>query len=235
MGAAAAQDRRALGGPLERRGGPQQAPRREVGDEAELLDPQRPGAAGLEPGQQLLEVDEALVSLVLRYALHQVGPVRIARVVVPDEDPAAGPDDPHHLLQRPAHRVGVGDVVHRRDREAEVELAVGERHLGAGALHRPDLRRALLHHVEHPLRRIEADHVVAEPRPARAGEDAGAAADVEEAARRRRGLQHEPGITVRPCRSITRVDGPASFCTSAVLPVATIFPSRIAIACRMEN
>ena len=44
-----------------------------------------------------------------------------------------------------------------------------------------------------------------------------------------------PGITVRPCRSITRVAGPASFCTSAVLPVATIFPSRIAIACRIEN
>ena len=34
---------------------------------------------------------------------------------------------------------------------------------------------------------------------------------------------------------MTRVFGPASFRTSAVLPSATILPSRIAIACRIEN
>ena len=34
-----------------------------------------------------------------------------------------------------------------------------------------------------------------------------------------------PGMTVRPRRSITRVDGPANFRTSSVDPVAVIRPS----------
>src|ERR1700674_4224179 len=44
-----------------------------------------------------------------------------------------------------------------------------------------------------------------------------------------------PGITVRPCRSITRVRGPACFRTSALLPTAVILPSRMAMASRVEN
>src|SRR5580765_6877290 len=39
-----------------------------------------------------------------------------------------------------------------------------------------------------------------------------------------------PGITVRPCRSITRVPGPASARRSAERPTATIVPSRTASA-----
>src|SRR5665213_3252688 len=44
-----------------------------------------------------------------------------------------------------------------------------------------------------------------------------------------------PGITVRPCRSITRVCGPASLRMSELPPTAAILPSRMAMAFRMEN
>ena len=43
-----------------------------------------------------------------------------------------------------------------------------------------------------------------------------------------------PGITVRPSRSITRVCGPASLRTSAVVPVAAMRPSRMASAWRTD-
>src|SRR5512135_737476 len=42
-------------------------------------------------------------------------------------------------------------------------------------------------------------------------------------------------MTVRPCRSITRVRGPACFRTSELLPTAVILPSRMAMASRLEN
>src|SRR6266851_1165453 len=45
----------------------------------------------------------------------------------------------------------------------------------------------------------------------------------------------KPGITVRPCRSITRVRGPACFRISELLPTAVILPSLMAIASRVEN
>src|SRR5579872_4844548 len=44
-----------------------------------------------------------------------------------------------------------------------------------------------------------------------------------------------PGITVRPCRSITRVCAPACLRISALPPTAVIFPSRIARASWVEN
>ena len=44
-----------------------------------------------------------------------------------------------------------------------------------------------------------------------------------------------PGMTVRPCRSITRDRGPASLRISADVPSATMRPSRIASASRTDD
>ncbi len=77
--------------------------------------------AGLEAFDDLLDGDQPLVAAILRDSPHQIRPVRVARVVVPDQDVPAGPHDPGHLAEGRAHGCGVCDVVQRRDGEGEIE------------------------------------------------------------------------------------------------------------------
>ena len=134
-------------------------------------------------------------------------PVGVARVVVPDEHPAARAARPGPSRRACGARARVGDVVHGGDAQDEVEArrpangsAVPER------LHRRDLRRrARAARRASPPDGSTPVIVVAGPGQPRR-EHAGAAADVEPAPRRAV-LDHERG---RACAGSARRRGPAA-------------------------
>ena len=86
---------------------------------------------------------------------------------------------------------GVGDVVHRRDRQHQLEAVIVERELGARGLDRVHRGTPAAKDLEHPDGGVDAGHLVAgggEPLRERAGP----AADIERRPRRTRG-GHERG------------------------------------------
>lgn len=108
--------------------------------------------------------DQPFLPGVLGDARHQQPPVRVARVVVPDQDASRRLDDADHLGQRPAHVAGVGDVVHHCNRERQIEGVVGKRKLGPRGPHGGDRWSSGAEDLEHAVRGIDARHVVAHVR-----------------------------------------------------------------------
>ena len=143
--------RRALGHPLGPRREAQGAGRREVGHEAELLAHQHAGAGRPQAAQHLGLGDQPLLPGVLRDPRHQPAPVGVSGIVVPHEDPARGPCDPHHLGQSLADIGRVGDVVHDGDAHHEVKAGVGKRQRGTGPVHPAHVARIAGQDREHPL------------------------------------------------------------------------------------
>ena len=145
--------------------------------------------AGVQRIDDLTLGDEAFLAGVLRHPRHQMRPIRVAGVVIPDQDRAAGPTHAHHLDQCLADVGWIGNVVERGYRQRDVEALALERQCRSGCLHRGDLRVPRTEHVEHPRRRVDAGDLV----PCRlqaSSEHAGPAADIEDGATGAMGL-HE--------------------------------------------
>jgi hypothetical protein len=92
-----AYQRRPLGQAFPSRSDADERPRREVGNEAELAAEHdlAPGVA--QPATELAFADQPLLPGVLRDPTHQVLPVGVEGVVVPNEDAGRGLRHPDHL------------------------------------------------------------------------------------------------------------------------------------------
>ena len=142
-------------------GDAQQRARHKIGHEPELCGQAGVRPPGLQPGKHLRLRDQPLGTAVLRHPPHEERPVRIARVVIPNEDMPARPCHADHLRQRSPHRLGGSDVVHDSDAVGEREGIVGK---GKGATVAHDGGEAgspSLQLAKHAARRVERGHGVA--------------------------------------------------------------------------
>ena len=102
VGAHAAQSWRALDGALSARRGGQQASGHELRHEPELSDQRGSAPPARSPSRISSSPMSRSSAGVLGHPAHEVGPVGVARVVVPHQEAPAGADDPDHLDQRGA-------------------------------------------------------------------------------------------------------------------------------------
>ena len=136
---------------------PRAARRHEVGDQARAGSSRAAGAAGAQAVERSPPRGSAAPRRVLGHPRHQELPVGVAGVVVPDHDPPARPRHADHLAER--RRTASGSAMwcitatrDRRGRSCRRRTAARSRRrapaLTAGARSR--------HHVEHPLRGVDA-------------------------------------------------------------------------------